>query len=306
MGELRYENFAVETVHGRASRKRYAGTIRQELVDDTGLLHVHEIPGAIYDPETQFNLIGVPFLAAYFGNGGKAPDDDVDSDGTQITSSRTCSKLVWDNGRYECNFTHPDSSLPELMLFQGNGYFMDFCTRMLHSYNDAVSYAFLSAFTISPTINLDPALVSDDEDSDSGDKPTKPADLLLEVEWYSPHPFDHSEAQVSSPPAVPVPSTTSQAPSNRFQLGMSLSYLDGEGHAETVVYEGVMSDGLTHTIRRADGTRLQVHDAYLRLKLQADLSNLPKTPYDYCKEVGTEVSKDEAEALARPRILTPL
>ena len=68
MGEIRYENFAVETVHGRASRKHYAGTICQELVDDTGLLHVHEIPGAIYDPETQFNLIGVPFLAAYYGN----------------------------------------------------------------------------------------------------------------------------------------------------------------------------------------------------------------------------------------------
>jgi hypothetical protein len=87
---------------------------------------------------------------------------------------------------------------------------------------------------------------------------------------------------------------------------MSLSYFDGGGKAETVVYEGVMSDGLTHTIRRADGTRLQVHDAYLRLKLQADLSNLPKTPFDYCKEVGTGITKDEAEALARPRILTPI
>jgi hypothetical protein len=87
---------------------------------------------------------------------------------------------------------------------------------------------------------------------------------------------------------------------------MSLSYYDGEGNAETVVYKGVMSDSLIHTIRRADDTRLQVHDAYLRLKLQADLSNIPKTPYDYCKEVGTGLSKDEAKALACPQILTPL
>jgi hypothetical protein len=87
---------------------------------------------------------------------------------------------------------------------------------------------------------------------------------------------------------------------------MSLSYFDGGGNAETVVYKGVMSDGLTHTIRRADGTCLQVHDAYLRLKLQAYLSNFPKTPYDYCKEVGTGISKDEAKELAHLQILTPL
>jgi hypothetical protein len=87
---------------------------------------------------------------------------------------------------------------------------------------------------------------------------------------------------------------------------MSLSYYDGQGNAETVVYKGVMANDLTHTIRRADGTRLQVHDAYLRLKLQADLSNIPKTPYDYCKEVGTGISKADAEASACPRILTPL
>jgi hypothetical protein len=34
--------------------------------------------------------------------------------------------------------------------------------------------------------------------------------------------------------------------------------------------------------------------------------NIPKTPLDYCKEVGTGISKQEAEALARPRILTPI
>ena len=79
---------------------------------------------------------------------------------------------------------------------------------------------------------------------------------------------------------------------------MSLSYYDGEGNAETVVYKGVMSDGLSHTICCADGTRLQVHNAYLRLKLQTDLSNIPKAPYDYCKEVGQGITKDEAEALA--------
>jgi hypothetical protein len=71
-----------------------------------------------------------------------------------------------------------------------------------------------------------------------------------------------------------------------FELGISLSFYDGRGNSEVVVFEGVMSDGLTHTVRRQDGTRLQVHDAHLCLKLQADLSNIPKTPLDYLLQRG--------------------
>ena len=52
--------------------------------------------------------------------------------------------------------------------------------------------------------------------------------------------------------------------------------------------------------------RLNVHDAHLRLTLQADLSNIPRTPLDYCKEVGKGISKEEAEILARPQILSPI
>jgi hypothetical protein len=174
-------------------------------------------------------------------------------------------------------------------------------------YNNAVSYAFSLAFTISLSITLDSSLISDDEDSgNDGDKPTKPADLQEELEWYSPPPVDRLAALALPPPTFHVFPTTFPSPSNRFELGMSLSYYDGEGNAETVVYKGVMSNSLTHTIRRADGTCLQVHDAYLPLKLQADLTNILKTPFDYCKEVCQGITKYEAEALAHPRILTPV
>jgi hypothetical protein len=95
-------------------------------------------------------------------------------------------------------------------------------------------------------------------------------------------------------------------PPTSFELGMSLTFLDGAGNKEMVVYKGVMPDGFTHTVRRRNGTWLNVHDAHLHLKLQADLSNIPRTPMDYCCEVGRGISKEEAEALARPQILTPL
>ena len=79
---------------------------------------------------------------------------------------------------------------------------------------------------------------------------------------------------------------------------MGLSIYDGTGQAETLVYNGVMPDGLTHIVQRQDGTRLNVHDAHLHLEMQADLTNIPQTPLDYCKEVRKGITKEEAEALA--------
>jgi hypothetical protein len=78
---------------------------------------------------------------------------------------------------------------------------------------------------------------------------------------------------------------------------MCLSFSDGAGQTETVVYEGVMPDGFTHTVRHQDGTRLNVNDAHLCLKMQAVLGNIPRTPLDYCKEVRKGITKEEAENL---------
>ena len=76
--------------------------------------------------------------------------------------------------------------------------------------------------------------------------------------------------------------------------------------AETVVYEGASPDSVSHTIRRHDGTCLTFHDLYLCLKLQPDLSNILSTPLAFRNEVDVVISKEEAQALARPRILTPI
>ena len=67
-----------------------------------------------------------------------------------------------------------------------------------------------------------------------------------------------------------------------------------------------MPNGLTHIDCQKDGSGLNVHDSHLCLKLQADLSNIPKTPLVYCKKFGTGISKAEAEALARLHMLTPI
>jgi len=241
-------------------RQQYEGTIRLELVDDSNVAHTYKIPGAIYDPSS--NLFGIPKLADFFKDRDYLQGDDVDSGGTTVKSSGCCSCLTWDHGKHTCNFTHGDSTLPEIMLYQGHGYFNAFCTRLWRCYQDGVVFAFSSVFLISPSYVNSAAIVLDGEDSDEEDAvPTEE-----DVDWFSPLP----------PPSAPLlPPSLSAIPSP----------INGTGQAETVVYEGVMPDGLTHTVRRQDGTGLNVHDAHLCLKMQADLTNIPRTPLDYCKEV---------------------
>ena len=309
-GKLVPVQVQVDTVASSTSRQRYQGTIRLELVDDGNVKHVYDIPGAIYDPASNFNLLGIPTLADFFNDRNSLPGDDVDCDGTTVKSSGCRSRLVWDHGQHMRTFTHGDSALPELLLYQGSGYFAAFCSRLRRQYDDNVAFAFSSAFSISPNHVEDPALVSDDEESEdegdashrnTGHAATQSVDSVEDLEWFTPPP-----PPSDLPPPFPSPRPPISPPSNSFELGMSLTFSDGAGKSETVVYEGVMPDGLTHTVRRQDGMRMNVHDAHLRLKLQADLSNIPRTPLDYCKEVGRGITKEEAELLARPQILSPV
>ena len=61
-----------------------------------------------------------------------------------------------------------------------------------------------------------------------------------------------------------------------FNLGMDLVYFDGKGNNLAVVYEGASANGLLHTIRLEDGTKLDVHDSNLQLLDQPYFSNIPK------------------------------
>ena len=87
---------------------------------------------------------------------------------------------------------------------------------------------------------------------------------------------------------------------------MNLLYCCVNKESETVVYEGASADGLLHTIRLKYNTKLSFYDSNLQLLDQPNFSNMPNTPLDYRKEVGTGLTLDEAQALARPRTLSPL
>ncbi len=212
--------------------------------------HTYDVPGAIYDPSSKFNLLGIPKLAEFFQDKDYIPGDDVDSAGTTVKSSGYCSRLTWDHGQHTRNFTHGNSTSPEIMLYQGNGYFHAFCTRLQRCYNNSIVFAFSSAFSISPSHVDAAAVISDREDSDEedmvpaigGTQNTGSSKTLADkVDWYMPPP-------PPSTPPLPPSNLIIPSPINTFELGMSLSFYSGSGQTETVVYKGVMPDGLTHTV----------------------------------------------------------
>ena len=86
-------------------------------------------------------------------------------------------------------------------------------------------------------------------------------------------------------------------------LGMTITFNSGTGMSENVIYEGATSNGLKHIIRHVDGTRSHVDQCHLSLLNQIGFENIPKTPLDYCQEVGIGISQEQAQRLAYPRTL---
>ena len=52
----------------------------------------------IYDPNSPFNILGIPFLGDYFGAKDTIPNRD--DDGTYVRSSASKTTFVWDHGQH--------------------------------------------------------------------------------------------------------------------------------------------------------------------------------------------------------------
>ena len=308
MPDLKPHNVSVETASGIETKVKQVGTLRLELVDDNGIKYSYDLPGVVYDPDSPYSILGIPFLSEFFAKkDGNATYDE----GTWILTRATHSHFTWDHGKCERHFRHGQSLLPELWLYQGTSYWKSFCTRIKGFLDDKVSYAFSSAFSVEPSHETDgqddtPVVSQDDISVNEGDE----EDEYME-KWYTPPQppmqVGHRPKRVRFAKETKSPTTSPEPPRNSdFELGMNLVYKDGKGNSEAVVYEGESANGLNHIIRRKDGTKLLVPDSNLELLHQMSLSNLPQTPLDYCREVGKGLTKEEAQRLARPRTLTPL
>ena len=129
----------------------------------------------------------------------------------------TNSHFTWDYGKHECHFQHGDSILPELWLYKGTSYFSAFCSRLRGYLNDNVSYAFSSAFSHLPEINL--PLTSADALVNEGD------DNYGITYWY--HPDDQFKIAPAKKESFTIGTNKSAedtlpAPNNEFEFGKNL------------------------------------------------------------------------------------
>ena len=126
--------------------------------------------------------------------------------------------------------------------------------------------------------------------------PAKPGDIEGEnniYQWYCPEVEDTSEPsrKVNWNESTKLQEIDQSNKSIDFQLGMNLLYCCGNKENETVVYEGTSADDILHIIHLEYNTKLSVYDKNLQLLDQPSFSNMPNTPLDYRKEVGTGIRR---------------
>jgi hypothetical protein len=66
VGDFERQIVTLVTAYGRTTTVKLAGTIRLVFKDDTGKTWSYDIPDVVYDPESPYSLLGIPFLSKYF------------------------------------------------------------------------------------------------------------------------------------------------------------------------------------------------------------------------------------------------
>ncbi len=74
------------------------GTIHLVLKDDAGKNWSYDIPDIVYDPESPYSLLGIPFLGQYFAKNDEANEFNND---IWIQPASTKSLFQWDHGKHQ-------------------------------------------------------------------------------------------------------------------------------------------------------------------------------------------------------------
>jgi hypothetical protein len=76
VGDFERHKAALVTAYGRTTTVKLVGTIRLALKDDEGKTWSYDIPDVVYDPESSYSLLGIPFLGKYFARNDEANEFD--------------------------------------------------------------------------------------------------------------------------------------------------------------------------------------------------------------------------------------
>ncbi len=110
VGDFETHRVTLVTTNGRTTTMKPVGTIRLVLKDDEGNTWSYDIPDVVYDPESPYSPLGIPFLGKHFARNDEANKFDEQ---TWTQSASTSSLFQWDHGKHQQHFKHGNTYLPE-------------------------------------------------------------------------------------------------------------------------------------------------------------------------------------------------
>jgi hypothetical protein len=120
VGDFERHSVTLVAAYGRTTTIKLVGTVCFVLKDDKGMPWSYDIPDVVYDPESPYSLLGIPFLGKYFARKDEANEFNEQ---TWIQSALTSSLFQWDHGKHQWHFKHRNTYLPELLRKEGETYF---------------------------------------------------------------------------------------------------------------------------------------------------------------------------------------
>ena len=61
VGIFKQQLVSIKTAEGTFTKQRIIGTLRLVLKNDAGSKHSYDMPGVVYDLDSPFSLLGIPF-----------------------------------------------------------------------------------------------------------------------------------------------------------------------------------------------------------------------------------------------------
>jgi hypothetical protein len=74
VGDFEYQEVTLITVEGKTTTLKKVRTICLVLKDDAHKNWSYDIPAIVYDPESPYSLLGIPFLGRYFDKNNDTND----------------------------------------------------------------------------------------------------------------------------------------------------------------------------------------------------------------------------------------
>lgn len=263
------DDVGVVTIGSSESRPLGRGCITLQIKDNDGIQQDIHLENVLYFPDSPVNVFGITSYANQIN----------DSDGTWIKTQRSRSHFVWNFGKHELEFEHPQCRLPMITVNVGFKRYKAF-TAVIDGMTDALMSP--------PMLTCQSCLPTDEQDDIAFISDEVPTDSPTDVPSYS-FCVRHSVLL-------------------NYKVGDRLRLVKNGINEKVDVTGIVLTDDATKELFQValpDGRELEVTHEFLRHHDDTDVGIIPVTP-DQVRQHLPILSESELEALVNPVQPDPL